>query len=149
MLRFGKPVGSSGLSIIIFQVIFVWDGIDGRAINLKLNSSQLNQFLTKDTTYYYMDSYTSPCLDSTARCEAGFGLMVNLTLVDFPSAIANPNEFNDRAVLVSSGGDSPYSIGGFYLHQISMYGEKYLEFGVSIRLQLYVVKVTGRKTFKN
>jgi hypothetical protein len=115
---------------------------DARAINLKLNSSQLNQYLIKDNAYYYMDSYTSPCLDSTLRCEAGFGLMVNLTLVEPAGSISSPNTYNDKIVLISSGGDSAYSAGGFYLHQYMTYGEKYLEFGVTVRLHLYVVKVT-------
>ena len=83
-----------------------------------------------------MDNYFSKCLDLITNCTNGFGVAVNLTVADFPD-----NTDINKVVLLSSGGDSPYSIGGFYLHQYNINGDRYLEFGMSNATLLYSTKV--------
>jgi hypothetical protein len=83
-----------------------------------------------------MDNYFSKCLDLITNCSSGIGIAINITLMDPPDS-----QSNYKNVLLSSGGDSPYSIGGFYLHQYNANGDKYLEFGVSNVTSLYATRV--------
>jgi hypothetical protein len=84
-----------------------------------------------------MDNYFSKCLDLITNCTNGIGVVLNVTLADFPD-----NTDINKVVLLSSGGDSPYTPGGFFLHQYNTNGDKYLEFGVSNGTVLYSTKVS-------
>ncbi len=52
-----------------------------------------------------------------------------------------------RTVLISSGGESPYATAGFYLHQVSVRGDNFLEFGLSIYGDIYKAKVIFHYNF--
>ena len=64
-----------------------------------------------------MDNYFSKCLDLITNCTNGIGVVLNVTLADFPD-----NTDINKVVLLSSGGDSPYTPGGFFLHQYNTNG---------------------------
>lgn len=81
------------------------------------------------------DANDYPCLDQVSLCENGFSLSVNLTLISL-----NRNRLSDRLVLVSSGGDSDYA-NGFYLHQVNINKDEYLEFGVSSKTRKWITKL--------
>lgn len=110
-------------------------------LDLKLNSTA--QLLTKDTDYLYLDTYINNCLARVDSCQNGFTVAFNLNVLyqTTKTSSQDSNFNNGRVVLASSGGDSPFSNGGFYLHQVNIRGENYLELGVSLRNQLYSTKV--------
>jgi hypothetical protein len=109
-------------------------------INLQSNTS--GPLLTKTDQYYKLDSYLNLCLSKLETCDNGVTLIFDLKLL-YPN-IANQTEYISsygRTVLASSGGDSPYSTAGFYLHQFSVRGDNYLEFGLSSYNDIYKTKV--------
>jgi hypothetical protein len=69
----------------------------------------------------------------------------NLSLANQAATVASTNfdtsYGNGRTVLASSGGDSPFSNGGFYLHQVNVRNDRYLEVGVSFRQDLYSTRL--------
>ena len=99
-------------------------------IDLKSNTSGL---LSVKGSFFRLDSYVDSCLNKFERCDNGFTVLFNISLT-FPTE-------DGMTVLASSGGDSSYTFGGFYLHQIRNYGENYLEFGVSTQTRLFQTKV--------
>ena len=116
-------------------------------LDLKLNSS--TQVLTKDANYYYLDTYINNCLARIDSCQNGFTLSfyLNASQQQANNVDAMDTSFsNGRVTLASSGGDSPYSFGGFYLHRVNVRDEKFLEFGVSVREQLYSTRVSHNLT---
>ena len=124
-----KP--SFNFYLLFVATIIKFESVNGKQFNLRLNST--TQIITKDTQYYYIDNYFSKCLDVITNCTNGIGLAVNVTLGEFSE--------NNKIVLLSSGGDSSYNVGGFYLHQCNINGDKYLEYGVSNGTLLYAIKV--------
>ncbi len=95
-------------------------------------SNVSSQILTKDSTFFYLDTYINNCLSQIDTCEKGFSIVFNLSIV-----FKNVSNLLDlslsnagRTVLASSGGDSYYYSGGFYLHQVNIRGDNYLELGV-------------------
>lgn len=111
-------------------------------LDLKLNSS--TQVLTKDANYYYLDTYINNCLARIDSCTNGFTLSFYLNASQPQSKstdLLDTSYGNGRVTLASSGGDSPYSFGGFYLHRVSIRDEKFIEFGVSFREKLYSSRV--------
>jgi hypothetical protein len=50
--------------------------------------------------------------------------------------------FNGRQILASSGGDSRFTTGGFYLHQINIRGDNHLELAVRSFDKLYIQNVS-------
>jgi len=116
------------------------------ALTLELRQNTTAAPLTKDASYYYLDTYINTCLGRIDSCSNGFTVVFNLSLAFNQAAKASLNSFdtsytNGRIVLASSGGDSPFSNGGFYLHQINVRNDKYLEVGVSNRNDLYSTRV--------
>lgn len=91
---------------------------------------------TLDQSYGLVDMYLNDCLYKINLCENGTTIVFNLSL-NFNRMVGN----SGKTVLFSSGGDSPYSHGGFYLHQINKRGEKYVEFGYALYANLYSTKV--------
>lgn len=119
-------------------------------LDLRLNST--SQPLSRDANYFYLDTYINSCLAKVDACVNGFTVAFNLNLVYQASSATNQmdSSFNNgRVVLVSSGGESTFSNGGFYLHQVNIRGENYLEFGVSTRSQLFATKVNYKKNKLN
>lgn len=102
-------------------------------ISLQSNSSGL---LTKQSDYIKLNSYINSCLNKFESCENGVTIVFNVT-VNYNEGSKN----SGKTVLASSGGDSPYAIGGFYLHQFSAYNDNYLEFGISLMENLFVTQV--------
>jgi hypothetical protein len=109
------------------------------ALNLQSNSS--GPLLTKIDQYYKLDSYLNLCLNKLETCDNGLTLMFDVVLAyqNFDKIDYSPNY--GRTVLISSGGESPYSTAGFYLHQVSVRGDNFLEFGLSIYGDTYKTKV--------
>ena len=108
--------------------------------DLTRNSSSSAVIL--DPSYNYFDTYNNTCLSKNEACASGFTIVFNLTLSNVSSF--NPYDFgyyNGRVVLASSGGDSPYSTAGFYLHQVNVRGDSYLEFGIALYNQIFTTKV--------
>ncbi len=99
-------------------------------IDLKSNSSGL---LSVRESFFRLDSYVDVCLNKFERCDNGFTVLFNVSL----SFLLQ----DGLVVLASSGGDSPYTLGGFYLHQIKKYGENYIEFGIGARTRHFISKV--------
>lgn len=116
------------------------------APTLDLRSNTTAQpFLTKDVNYFYYDSYINNCLGHIESCQNGFTVVFNLSLANDEAAAASKyldtSYSNGRTVLASSGGDSAFSNGGFYLHQVNVRKDRYLEVGVSIRKDLYSTRL--------
>lgn len=111
-------------------------------LDLRLNST--SQPLTKDANYFYLDTYINSCLARLDSCVNGFTLALNISVAyqqsSTTASVMDSSFSNGRVVLLSSGGDSSFS-NGFYLHQVNVRGENYLEFGVSVRNQLFSAKV--------
>lgn len=99
-------------------------------IDLKSNSSGL---LSVKGLYFRLDSYADVCLNKFEKCENGFTLLLNISF-----SYMNQDGIN---LLISSGGDSSYTAGGFYLQQITSSSENYLEFGLGTQTNLYSSKV--------
>jgi hypothetical protein len=94
-----------------------------------------NKQVTQNNSQGMLDLSINDCLYNISLCDAGVTLIFNVTLV-----FTN----DDRTVLFSTGGDSTYSPGGFYLHQVNTRGDKYLEFGYALQDGLTTVKVCAR-----
>lgn len=77
-----------------------------------------------------------------SNCTSGISVAINLSLAEIPDFERSANRFENsyKNVIVSSGGDVPYS-SGFYLVQNYINGDNFLEFGVSNGSVLYSVKV--------
>ncbi len=99
-------------------------------IDLKSN---LTGLLSVKGLSFRLDSYADACLYKFEKCENGFSLLLNISFVSLNHDGTN--------LLISSGGDSSYTSGGFYLHQIKSSTENYLEFGLGIQANLYISKV--------
>ena len=99
-------------------------------LDLKSNSSG---FLSVKGLNFRLDSYGDVCLNKFEKCENGFTLIFNINLVYLNQ--------DGVKLIASSGGDSAYTLGGFYLHQVRSLGENYLEFGVGTQTKLFASKV--------
>lgn len=99
-------------------------------IDLKSNSSGL---LSVKGIFFRLDSYADVCLNKFEKCENGFTLLLKISF-----AYMN---HDGTHLLISSGGDSSYTTGGFYLQQIKSASENYLEFGLGTQTRLYKSKV--------
>jgi hypothetical protein len=109
------------------------------ALNLQSNSS--GPLLTKIDQYYRLDSYLNLCLNKLETCDNGLTLMLDVVLTYQSSDKTDYSPNFGRTILLSSGGESPYSTAGFYLHQVSVRGDNFLEFGLSIYGDSYKTKV--------
>lgn len=116
------------------------DEYHSKMINLQ---SDFDTFLAyQDDKYTYKDSYFDTCLNKISVCRNGTTWVFNLNLL-YPVKNDKTNTgYNyGRTVLFSSGGDSPYTTGGHYLHQINARGEDYIEFGLSVQNTIFQSKV--------
>lgn len=109
-----------------------------------LNSKDLTSLVTSDETYSYVDTYINTCLNKFDTCSQGVTLVMNVTVVE-DAGMNSKDETGysyGRVAIISSGGDSPYTWGGFYLHQLTARGDFYLEFGLSLFGDLYTTQVS-------
>ena len=99
--------------------------------------------LTKDSFFYYMDSYINDCLSDIELCSSGFTLVFNISLtnIDEPKEKFDSSYLNGRKVLASTGGDSRFTPGGFYMHQVNVRSDNYLEIGVRTFDRLFATNV--------
>ena len=98
-------------------------------MNLLANSTTL--LLTRDATYNYIDSYYDSCLSQIDSCDTGFTLSLNLSIIyQIVQNSLDSGYYLGRTVLLSSGGDLAYTTSGFYVHQVNVRGENYIEVGV-------------------
>lgn len=107
-------------------------------------TEQTGKLTSSDSAYFYLDTLVNDCLHKIDSCDGGKILVFNFSLAyQEPQSIASGSSLTSgRTVLFSSGGDSPYSTGGVFLHQYVIRGDKYLELGVSYDTQIYSIKVT-------
>ena len=117
-------------------------------IDLQSNSSKL-PYLTRDDSYYYLDTYINDCLSQIGYCENGFTLVFNLSMLMSAQAKAltsadqyDSSYFNGRRVVASSGGESSFTAGGFYLHEVNVRGDNYYELGVRAFEKLFTKNVS-------
>lgn len=109
-------------------------------VDLKKDVASLTK--TPNGNYYLYDSYPNTCLNKFQTCDIGITVVFNLTVVYTPMYSKTDYDTNyGRTVLVSSGGDSNFMVGGFYLHQLSPRGDNHLEFGITAYNDLYKSKV--------
>ena len=141
-----KQLGVSSLIVCILVALSsqVSNAVD--VLDL-LRSTALGSLTTYDEKFAYIDTYLNPCLNKLAACANGFILVVNVTLVS--QNVVDKNEYGygysfGRLSILTSGGDSPYSHGGFYLHQVSSRGDNYIEFGLSLYENLYTTNVSSK-----
>ncbi len=127
------------IELLYLKAIFVHQS-NGQVLNLKADS--LRNFMSHDVNYTYVDTYSNTCLNKLETCTSGISLVINVTV---RNQIMNDKlDLSDdygRIVLVSSGGDSPYNFGGFYLIQYSVRGENYLEFGIGLFKEEFKIQV--------
>lgn len=141
-------------SVIILMLVVLgpnWsvgqNSLPSRPIDLQSNSSKL-PYLTRDGSFYYMDTYINDCLSQIEYCENGFTLVFNLSMVWSDQAKATSTHeydssyFNGRRVVASSGGESSFTAGGFYLHEVNVRGDHYYELGVRAFDRLFTKNVS-------
>lgn len=99
--------------------------------------------LRKDTSFFYFDSYINDCLSDMEQCRSGFTLVFNLSLAEYdePKERYDSSYFNGRKVLASTGGDSQFTPGGFYMHHVNVRADSYLEIGVRTFDRLFATNV--------
>lgn len=130
----------STIWIVLFFTILLHEA-DSQVVNLKTDFGQ-HEINGPDSKFTFIDSYFNNCISKIDYCSNGMVGSFNLTLL-----FTNMNEKTDagynygRLVLFSSGGDSPYSRGGIYLHQINVRGEEYLQFGLSYHGNVYTSNI--------
>ena len=105
--------------------------IEAKYYQLNKQDPTNNKYFSNDSSYAYVDTYVSTCMDKLMSCSSG-GLAINITVYESDEPLV---------VLISSGGDSPYSPSGLYLHQYNVNGYKYMEFGITVYDLVYSVKV--------
>ena len=119
-------------------------------INL-LGSPETENYMKSDEQYNYLNSYVDNCLNNLKNCSGGMTIVVNVSVVysvHDDLAVSNHLEAQDtsaehvRKVILSYGGESPYSPIGFYLSQFNNNGDKYVEFGISVLKDLYSIRVS-------
>lgn len=129
--------------------------VSGQKVTTLSITDQTGKLTSRDANYSYVDSLVNDCLAKIDLCQSGeiFVFNVNVTYQSFDtnneanSCNMNPNY--GRVVLYSSGGDSAYTPGGVYLHQVGVRGDYYIELGFTYRAQMYTIKVCYKKTFSN
>ena len=117
-------------------------------INL-LGGPENENYMKSDEQYNYLNSYVDNCLNQLKNCT-GISIIINVTVVydaHDDLTVSNDLESQDtsldhvRKIILSYGGESPYSPMGFYLSQFNNHGDKYVEFGMSILKDLYSLRV--------
>lgn len=106
-------------------------------------TDQTGKLTSRDTTYSYLDTLVNDCLRKIDTCDNGEIFVFNLT-VSYQNIIDETSDTSSnygRTVLFSSGGDSPYTPGGVFLHQFAIRGENYIELGITYQSQIYSIKV--------
>ncbi|RNA02528.1 hypothetical protein BpHYR1_023185 [Brachionus plicatilis] len=126
---------------IVLLFIILLHEAESVVVNLKTDFSQ-NMINGQNSKFTYIDSYFNNCLSKIDYCSNGLFGSFNLTIL-YPTMNGKRDAgYNyGRLVLFSSGGESPYSRGGIYLHQISVRGEEYLQFGLTYHDNLYSTNI--------
>lgn len=106
-----------------------------------LNIREQDKMAIIDANYSYVDTFINDCLHKIDLCESG-------QIVVFNVSVSYTSSSHNRVVLYTSGGDSPYTPGGVYLHQIAIRGDFYLELGIGYRLNIFTTKVKLINDFK-